>query len=317
MVPNLDDIDRKILAALAKNCRLTYQELSRQHNISANAIRRRILNLEESGEISKYVVSLSVGMTTSNQIFGFLTSDGSRDEVEVIDEIGSHPNVSAAAAYSNGTYAFIANYDTAQEMHELSSFLRRINSIVDTEVHLTIIDTGLKMEFSPLHLRILKTLMEQPRLSVVEIANRSGLTARRVRRLLGQIEESGAVQFKALVELGAASGIPFIARIRWDERSTSYERIVQWLEKKYPLAIWEHFVSATEPVLFTLLAGENLTNVNEMTREIRKHPDVESVVTSISSFHKYFAGKHRRKLLEMIETAEIQAKQDTSVAAPA
>jgi DNA-binding Lrp family transcriptional regulator len=302
----MDEIDRKILAALAKNCRITYQELSRKHGISANAIRRRILNLEESGEISKYIVTLSVGMTGSSELFGFLTSDGSRDEVEMIDEIGSNQNIIAAAAYSTGTYAFVANYDTAQEMHEISSYLRRIKGIVSAEIHPTITHPGQKMELSTLHLRVLKALLEEPRLSVVEIASTSGLTARRVRRLLGQLEESGAVQFKALVELGAATSIPYIARIRWNERSTTYETIVDWLERRYPLTVWEHFISATEPVLFTLLSGENLTEVNEMTREIRRHPDIESVVTSISSFHKFFPSIRRIKLLEMIEAVEMR-----------
>jgi Lrp/AsnC family leucine-responsive transcriptional regulator len=305
MVHILDEIDKQILVALARNCRITYQELARRHGISANAIRRRIMNLEESGEISKYVVTLSAGMIGSNQIFGYLTSDGSRDEVEMTDQIGSHPNIIAAAAYSTGTYAFVANYDTAQEMHEISSFLRNIKSVIDAEIHPTIIPPGQKMELTKLHLRILKFLVQDPRLSVVEIANKSGLTARRVRRLLGQLEESGAVQFKALVELGAASSIPFIARIRWNERGTTYEQIIEWLEQKYPLAVWEHFVSATEPTLFTLLSGENLTDVNEMTREIRRHPDIESVITSISSFHKFFASARHKKLDEMIEALEL------------
>jgi DNA-binding Lrp family transcriptional regulator len=305
MVHILDEIDKQILAALARNCRITYQELSRRHGISANAIRRRIMNLEETGEISSYVVSLSAGMIGSNQIFGYLTSDGSRDEVEMIDQMGSHPNITAAAAYSNGTYAFVANYDTTQEMHELSSFLRNIKSVIDAEIHPTIISLGQKMELTKLHLRILKFLVEDPRLSVVEIANRSGLTARRVRRLLGQLEESGAVHFKALMELGAASSIPFVARIRWNERSTSYEQVIDLLEKKYPLAVWEHFVSATEPILFTLLSGESLTDVNEMTREIRRHPNIESVITSISSSHKFFASARQKKLNEMIEAQEM------------
>jgi DNA-binding Lrp family transcriptional regulator len=304
MVHILDEIDKQILAALARNCRITYQELSRRHGISANAIRRRIMNLEETGEISSYVVSLSAGMIGSNQIFGYLTSDGSRDEVEMIDQMGSHPNITAAAAYSNGTYAFVANYDTTQEMHELSSFLRNIKSVIDAEIHPTIISLGQKMELTKLHLRILKFLVEDPRLSVVEIANRSGLTARRVRRLLGQLEES-AVHFKALMELGAASSIPFVARIRWNERSTSYEQVIDLLEKKYPLAVWEHFVSATEPILFTLLSGESLTDVNEMTREIRRHPNIESVITSISSSHKFFASARQKKLNEMIEAQEM------------
>ncbi|MFW9976367.1 MAG: Lrp/AsnC family transcriptional regulator, partial [Candidatus Thorarchaeota archaeon] len=109
----MDEIDQKLLADLSKNCRLTYQELSRRYGFSANAIRRRIMNLEATGEISGYAVTLSIGVTRSSQLFGFLTGDGSRDEVELTEEIGSHPNIIAAAAYSNGIYAFVGEYVVA------------------------------------------------------------------------------------------------------------------------------------------------------------------------------------------------------------
>ena len=298
----MDELDKKIMADLQYNCRLTYQELSRRYGVSANAIRKRIMNLEETGEISGYAVTLSIGMTGSSQLFGFLTGDGSRDEMEMIDEIGSHPNIIAAAAYSNGIYAFVGNYKVTHEMHDLSSYLRRIKGVVNAEIHPTIIPTRPGMELSPLHLRILKVLLEDPRLPVVEIAVRSGLTARRVRRLLSQLEESRAVQFNALIELGADTSIPFIALIRWDERATTYEQLIDWLREKYPLTLWENFISAMEPVLFSLFAGENLTQVNEMTREIRKHPHVVSVVTTISTHHKFFTSYRQNKLREMIES---------------
>lgn len=260
------------------------------------------MNLEATGEISGYAVTLSIGVTRSSQLFGFLTGDGSRDEVELTEEIGSHPNIIAAAAYSNGIYAFVGEYVVAHEMHDLSSYLRRIKGVVSAEIHPTILPTRQGMELTPLHLRILKVLLEDPRLPVVEIAERSGLTARRVRRLLSQLEENRAVQFKALIELGADTSIPFIALIRWDERAITYAQLIDWLREKYPLTLWENFISATEPVLFSLFAGENLTQVNEMTREIRRHPHVVSVITTISTHHKFFIGYRQSKLREMIES---------------
>jgi len=93
----MDELDKKIMADLQKNCRVPYQELSRRYGVSANAIRRRVLNLEESGEIARYSITLSIAMTGSSQLFGILTGDGSRDEIEMIDEMGAHPNISAAA----------------------------------------------------------------------------------------------------------------------------------------------------------------------------------------------------------------------------
>ncbi len=306
----MDELDKKILGDFMINCRVSYQELSRRYGISANAIRRRILNLEESGEISGYSLLLSAEMLGVHRILGLLTSDGSRDEVEVMDEIGDHAGVIAAAAYSNGTYALVGEYRIPEELHELTSHLRTIESIEKAETHQIIQAHGQPIELSRMHLRILKPLISEPRLSVVEISKKSGLTARRVRRLLGQLEESGAVKFQALVELGAATSIPFLARVTWDERKTTYREILDLIEQKYPLSHWETYVSASEPVLYSLIAVEGLVQVNEITRDLRSNDKIESVKALISMFHKFYESITQRTLHSMIEEAYPSTSED-------
>ncbi len=299
----MDELDKKILGNLGSNCRVSYQELSRRYGVSANAIRRRVLNLEESGEISGYSLLLSPAMIGVNRILGLLTADGSRDEVEMMDEIGSHSGVIASAAYSNGIYALVGEYTTPEELLDLTSYFRKIESIEKTEVHQTIVPLGTHMDLSRLHLRVLKPLLHEPRLSVVEVSRKSGLTARRVRRLLNQLEESGAIRFQALLELGAANSIPFLARITWDERIANYQEIWDWIAKTYLISHWETYVSATEPVLYSLIAVEGLVEVNDVIRALRKYEKIQSVKTLISKFHKFYPSITRQKLVEMIEEA--------------
>jgi len=300
----VDEIDKRLIAELQKNCRISYQMLSRSYGISANAIRRRILNLEESGEISGYNVYLSSAMVGTSSLFGFLTSDGTRDEIELVDEIGSHQNIIAAAAYSNGTYALVAEYRTSEELLAVSSYLRKLDGIVKADLHPILSISGTQMDLTTLHFRVLKWLIEDPRMSIVDIAKNSGLTARRVRRLLDQLEQSGAVRFRALIELGAAESIPFIETITWEERTITYAPILEWIEKTYPLRHWESFISASEPVLFALFSAESLTEVTELTREIRNHPSVKSVTTNISTYHKFFPHYRLNRLKEMIDSID-------------
>lgn len=298
----LDETDKKLIAELQNNCRISYQELSRIYGISANAIRRRILNLEQTGEISGYSVHLSPAMIGVERLFGILSTDGTRDESELVDEIGSHHNIIAAAAYSNGLYALVAEYRNPAELHDVSSFLRKLDGIETVELHTIIAPRGTAMDLSTLHLRILKFLLEDPRMSIVEIAEKSGLTARRVRRLLDQLTNSGAIKFRALIELGAASSIPFIVRITWDEKKTTYLPILEWIEKTYPLIHWESFISASEPVLYSLLSAEKLTEVTVLTQEIRNHPLVKGVVVMIGEHHKFFPRYRHSKIREMIDS---------------
>ena len=301
VVKILDELDRRILIDLQRNCRVSYQELSRKYGISANAIRRRILNLEESGVISGYSISLSPAMTGTDLLFGLLSTDGSRDEMEMVDAIGSRKQIVAAASYTNGIYALVAEYQGPEELQEVGAFLRALDSVVEAELHTIIGGWGPKVNLTKTHLRVLEPVLEDPRLSIVEIAQRTGLTARRVRRLLREFEEHRAIRFSALIELGAASSLPFIVRITWNEKNATHSTISDWLQKDYPLQHWETYACALEPVIYALLFADDITEIIRTVRSIRKNKHVTSVKSLIAGHHKYFASYRYSKLIQMIK----------------
>lgn len=55
---SIDDVDARILAALAANSRLSLAELSRQIGISSPSVSERIKRLEEAGVITGYSVTI-------------------------------------------------------------------------------------------------------------------------------------------------------------------------------------------------------------------------------------------------------------------
>ncbi|MGY5864239.1 MAG: Lrp/AsnC family transcriptional regulator [Candidatus Thorarchaeota archaeon] len=299
----MDELDKRILTDIQNNCRMSYQELSRKYGISANAIRRRILNLEESGVIDGYSIILSPAMTHTEYVFSLIHTDGSRDEVEMVDEIGSNKNVVAAAAYTDGTYALVFEHHGSMELQEVSSFLRRIEGVEKAELHNIVGDPGKEMKLSKTHFRVLKPLFEDPRLPIVEVAKRAGLTARRARRLIKELEEGGGLQFVTLLELGAASSVPFIITIQWDEKNHDCSEVTDWILKDYTLQHWEHYVSASDPVFYVLFVADDLTELTEVVRGIRKNKMVTHVKSMIGTYHKYFSSYRREKLLQLIDSS--------------
>jgi Lrp/AsnC family leucine-responsive transcriptional regulator len=58
VTPEMDAIDRRILAVLQKDSRITNAELSERVNLSPSACHRRVQRLEEEGFIAAYVALL-------------------------------------------------------------------------------------------------------------------------------------------------------------------------------------------------------------------------------------------------------------------
>lgn len=79
---DLDATDRRILAVLQKNGRITNAELSEQVHLSASACHRRVQRLEEEGYIDGYVALLNarkLGRPTT--VYVEITLQGQADEL--------------------------------------------------------------------------------------------------------------------------------------------------------------------------------------------------------------------------------------------
>ncbi|MHA1906188.1 MAG: winged helix-turn-helix transcriptional regulator [Candidatus Thorarchaeota archaeon] len=300
----MDPIDKGILRDLTTNCRITYEELARKHGISANAIRKRVLRLEETEVIAGYNILLSTAMIGSEFVFGLLTTDGSQDEEEFVNKIGSHQGIIAASSYTDGIYALIGEYTDTTELMEISTYIRTLDSVIDIEIHTILQRKGGKADLNKLHLRVLNCLVEDPRMAIVDIAANTGLTARRVRRVLQEIEETQSVSPSILLELGAANSIPFIAWFTYDANKMGPKEFEVWLRENYDFPLWQVFVSVSEPVVGALFAVDNLTELDTIVREIRRNDFVETVKVGVSTHHQYFPGPRNKKIQEMLSTLE-------------
>ncbi|MHA2434199.1 MAG: winged helix-turn-helix transcriptional regulator [Candidatus Thorarchaeota archaeon] len=176
----MDLIDKGILSDLTKNCRITYQEMSGKYGISANAIRKRILKLEESGVIYRYGTTLSPAMINADHVFGVLYTDGSHDEREFVERIGQNQHINAASSYTGGIYLLIAEFTSMDELHQVSTYLRSFEGVYKVELHTLVIDKGSQVQLGRLALRVLDHLNENPRMPIVELAEKTGLTARMI-----------------------------------------------------------------------------------------------------------------------------------------
>ena len=80
----MDEVDRKLLAALRGNGRATYAELARLVGLSAPAVHERVGKLETSGVITGYHAAIApdaLGNPMNALIGIFISDDGDTDKI--------------------------------------------------------------------------------------------------------------------------------------------------------------------------------------------------------------------------------------------
>ncbi|WP_424190070.1 Lrp/AsnC family transcriptional regulator [Actinokineospora sp. G85] len=130
----MDNVDRRIIAALRTNGRVTYADLGRQVGLSASAVHERVGKLEAAGVITGYhaVVDprlVGLGVTA---LVGIHPTDTADDE-DVAAELAELPEVESCYRVA-GDEAFVVKVRVATvDALELSlGRLRRIKGVART-----------------------------------------------------------------------------------------------------------------------------------------------------------------------------------------
>jgi Lrp/AsnC family leucine-responsive transcriptional regulator len=280
----MDDIDKRIIFQLDSDCRMTYQKLADKLDITATAVKKRVTKLLERGVIDRFITSLNFKMIDSDLLLAIVQTDGSEFEEDFIEELGSQPyvvQVSPIACGKGGLYAVFAVTSGLSGLSDFGTFIRTLNPVRNSDIHVLLYPGGKKVTLTKTQLRVLKCLVDNPRMSIVEIAEQSGMTARRIRRTIEELQEGEGVLFSVFWNLGIGGLTEVLLQIEWDEKTANHEIVIDWLRKKYPLEFWSPFISAAFPVIYARFVVEKLETIELIAREVKRLPFVTSLSTLI------------------------------------
>ncbi len=300
----MDSVDIGILRALGENCRASYQEMGRNLGMTANAVKKRVNRLVDSGTIHSFVVYLSLEMADVEIYLAIVKTHGMKSEEKVLDIAVEGPHVFSAGRLSDGSCIVFAEYEGSENESKLEHFLQETDESVEVEIHKLLSPRGKRVDFKPLQLRVLRYLVEDPRLPATELAAKTGLTPRRVRHVIKQLLEGGGLNFVARLNLNAGPGVIYYAQIIWDEEKATHSEVEYWLEKEFTGKYFDSHISATAPMMLSLFVVDHLRDAEPLSAKIIKGPLIKSVKTIFPFPTKKSVRLQRRKLEELLGASE-------------
>jgi Lrp/AsnC family leucine-responsive transcriptional regulator len=285
----LDFIDKQILLALLNNCRITYQELATNHDISSNAIKKRIDKMENTGVIESYAVELSLAMVDAEFAMFFVSTNGTEDSTSFIKELGQHETINYVGELSGSVYIIFCSYQNGSVgLGKVTTFLRVFPFVSKVDTYPVFMNRGKKKDFSTQELLVLRELLKNPREAVSSIATKTSLPARVIKKVLDDFKTNDYVQLTIRWNLNAGDTITILERIEFDEKITSLDQILAWLANEFQKSYLLPLICSTLPVLYAAFVLDQLNEISEIESLIKKHLGLISVVTYIGKPSKVF-----------------------------
>jgi DNA-binding Lrp family transcriptional regulator len=136
----LDDLDRRIVACLLEDARLSFSQIGGQVGLSAPAVKRRVDRMRHDGVITGYaavVEPAALGWTT--EAFVELFCVGRTSPAEIYASIRRHPEVVAAYTVTGEANALVhLRAHDIQGLEEALERLRNEPNIVQTKTSIVL-----------------------------------------------------------------------------------------------------------------------------------------------------------------------------------
>jgi DNA-binding Lrp family transcriptional regulator len=126
--PALDDLDRRIIAALVANARTSYAEIGAAIGLSAPAVKRRADRMREAGVITGFTTTvLPAALGWRTEAYVEVYCDSAAPPRRLADVVRDHPEITAAMTVTGGPDALL--HIRATDIAHFEEVLERIRAV--------------------------------------------------------------------------------------------------------------------------------------------------------------------------------------------
>jgi DNA-binding Lrp family transcriptional regulator len=195
---SMDKTDMALCLLLLSNSRLSYRELADKLNLSATAVHSRIRSLVEQGVIRRFSAKISIGALGAATVIIFGPSKVASAQV-LYEELIKHGSV-YWLGIGGGSFIYIGAYlRSIVDLEPLVGYVEKATGILEPNVGImsyaspTGAYPSANARLSNLDYQIIRSLKDDSRKAVSDIAQELGVSSKTVRRRLNRMVELGLV----------------------------------------------------------------------------------------------------------------------------
>jgi len=301
----MDEIDLKIILLLMNNSRLTYREISDYLGLSVNAIYKRVQLLIDLRVIEKFSAKLKP--YAINAIYTFIFGQSNAQDMnKAIAELEKHDNT-WQIALSSRNYMYIgAILENIHQLDEYSSFISQAAEIQSPKVGLLsgvryiapipyIVPRSRAMKYDKLDLEIIRSLHNDSRKPISEVADEVDSTSNTVRRRLTRMIEEGIIELSIDFNPEASNDIFATFQIAV-KPSVDKNEIAQLLNEKYHPNLFYCWTFSNLPnIILCWVWANNTKELTELVENI-KMENIDSIIFDIM-YKVYYFDTWKEKIL--------------------
>ncbi len=266
----MDCKDLAILRALLMDGRASYNSIGRRVGLSTSTVRSRVLNMLNTGLITRFIASIDITALGYNMIHLAVKHNG--NEAQVMERLRLLGNILMSVTCVGDITVFgLASKGILKERIDLLQVVLQPHTVLYTSSMYAMPRRLLRND-----LRIIRELLIEPRASIKSIASRLNISTRTVKRRLDYMLNSNILHFTVLINPSAMRGfINFSMIITLNDSNNS--KVMSRLGSALDNNLLMPFIPVSQNRLVGVLYSESVEDMNELIRRARSIDGVANV----------------------------------------
>jgi DNA-binding Lrp family transcriptional regulator len=270
----MDIIDKEITMEMRKNCRLSYGNIGRKVGITRQAVAKRVQRLVRSGVITEFTLNLTPSLLGLHEFLGVLFLHDQRNRESLISTLGSNPFVHEILELIDDRCIILGIYRTVDDLSSLRRSTNEFEEVASAEFQPLMTQSSSNLHFSKTERTVLKHILHEPRLSVKDIAGKTGRTCSTIRKTLHKLVENRKVAFTISWNLSAGGNIIFMEEIQWTDGLLTHNDVSGMLLSACPTMYWQLYPFALQTEGFALFVVDRIEQVSQVFAKAKTIPGI-------------------------------------------
>jgi DNA-binding Lrp family transcriptional regulator len=281
---HMDHLDLQILRILADNCRTSYRSIGLTLGLTTNTVKRRVKILIQNKIIGKFITNLNFAILgyKMNCLLIIRHHNSSIDEIaKYLHRFG---NVYLGINAIGGTSVF--GIIVRPRMEEEIRFLketshRNLLGVVEKDGKASVNIRDIFIGYHTLHfklietdLKIIRCLLSDPRMKVMDIAKTISASRRTVIRRMEAMTENRLLNFGLVYNPSAMRGYNYFSILAQAD-SSLFQDIIKKIYSDLSRYLLRHPTLIHKDVIILNLYSENVFDIETIFRKVESFPGVK------------------------------------------
>ncbi|MFX0052553.1 MAG: winged helix-turn-helix transcriptional regulator [Candidatus Hermodarchaeota archaeon] len=276
----IDTKDLEIIKIMNENSRIPLSAIATKLKLSLNAVKNRIIAMEEEGVIRGYTCDLIPGILGEETALAKITISKEVESIKALaDVIGSHELVFLVGVGLGNQLVVVFTYRSSSDVMNLESYIKTLTFVNTVEIFLLLGPPRQKLpQIAPVDYMLISKLRQNGRMSFHELAKKTQISTRTLKKRIDKLIRERIITFPLILSPGSSEDLINFTIFCMLKPNANKIEFFQKTMNKFPNT-WVGWIVVDKPMIIVIFFADSLKNIRKTEESIKQDPLIVSTET--------------------------------------